>query len=954
MQLLQPILVAALLAPLASAQTETRAANSVAPWAHESSDIPVDERIHFGAFENGLRYAWAKNSEPRDRVYIRLHVDVGSLAESDSEAGMAHFLEHMAFNGSEHFAAGTLVEWFQEHGMAFGADTNAHTGFSETVYKLDLPHNDEVTLREGLLVLRDFADGLLIDNEEVQAEKGVIDGEQRERDSVGYRTFLKVLDRLYAGTLYPSRLPIGTKPVRDEFDGQSVRTFYRRWYRPENMTLVMVGDLGERNPVALIEESFGSMSGPGTPVALEPKHGKPDMGELTFAIHEPEISGVEVSMSQLRPYIDEPDCIEKRRKDLARDVAQSMLNLRFTELVKLPETPFLQAKISSAGGLEIFDGGDLTVQCEPERWEEALSAAIHELRRALEYGFQEAELAEVRAEILRSLDEAVEREASAPSALLREAILNAIEDGIVPTDAATDRAVLAPLFDELTVEHCLDLLRDDWSRGATSVISTGSLDLKDPETAFRQTCVAAYAKEIEASEEIKSQPFAYTSDPDRVGEIVSSEHIEDLNLWLVEFANGVRLNLKPTDFTERQILVRAQIAGGRLALDEEGLAVGVLADAALSGGGLEDHSSLDLRRILAGKQVGLALGIEDDHLEFNGSTTADDLLLELELLCAYIAHPGYRTDGMVVVQNQLPLVFEQFKHTPEGPLTFEFLPAFLQGNPRLTLLGMSCSPSLEALQAVTMNRVRTILGPQLESGPLEVSLVGDFDPQEAILLAAQTLGTLATRGASLETEGAREGARLAAGLKIESTIDTQDAKVQVRVFYPTTDGYDHATRRHLFFLGQIVSDRLRLEVRERLGAAYAPYAASQASRIFAGLGALMIQASASPDRTEELVKACKDVAATIANSGVTAEEVQRLTEPLLNQLRDLQRKNGYWMTAIDRAQGDPDSLDEYRGLVPFYESLSHEALSKLAAQFLDPANASVLIVRPAPTAKAKE
>src|SRR5688572_7166169 len=200
-------------APSAAVNPRTRVVTP-RPWEHATSDVPVDQRIRFGALDNGLRWAWAENSEPEMRCYLRLHVDVGSLAEEESERGMAHFLEHMAFNGSAHFPAGTLIEWFQKHGMAFGADTNAHTDFGETVYKLDLPNADEATLREGLRVLRDFADGLLLAEEEIEREKGVIDGEERERDSAGWRVFLRQLERFFAGTRVAERLPIGEPEVR--------------------------------------------------------------------------------------------------------------------------------------------------------------------------------------------------------------------------------------------------------------------------------------------------------------------------------------------------------------------------------------------------------------------------------------------------------------------------------------------------------------------------------------------------------------------------------------------------------------------------------------------------------------------------------------------------------------------------------------------------------------------
>ena len=959
MALTQLLLLASLLVQSApqgalAAPEEGREPQTVARWAHEDSDLPVDERIHYGSLENGLRFAWANNSEPKERVYLRLHVDAGSMAESDSEQGMAHFLEHMAFNGSKNFEAGTLIEWFQDHGMSFGADTNAHTSFSETVYKLDLPNRDEETLREGLVVLRDFADGLLLAEAEVQNEKGVIDGEQRERDSASYRTFKQVLDKLYDGTRFPARMPIGTKPVRDEFTAESVRAFYEAWYRPENMTLVVVGDLRELDPATLMREVFGDMKGPGTAVAPEPDHGVPSMNELSFAIYDAQLPSVQISLSRLRPFVERPDTIAQRRADLCKSIAYSMVNLRFSEKLKQPGTPYLSARVSAAGGFEVFEGGDLTVDAEPKKWEAALSDAIVELRTALEFGFQEAELDEVRASIRRSLEEAVEREATAPSAGLREVILAEVEDEVVPTDAKTDLRILGPALEALSVEDCLEALRADWAEGETSITAAGSLELEDAAEEFARVRAAAFAVELEAPAAIEAKTFAYAKDSGESGKIRERSYVEDLDVHLVEFENGVRVNVKATDFKERQLLLRARLGDGKLAMDEAGLLTAELAGPLFSAGGLEEHSADDLRRLLAGKQVGVGLAIEDDHLELGGSTTREDLGLELELLCAYIEHPGYRPDLLSVLRAQLPLAYEQYAHTPQGPIAFDFLPKVLLGNPRASFLGMGHTPSLDELLSIDMAAVERLLGPQLASGPLELTLIGDLDLEETLELCARTVGTLPARGTGAELEGAREGAELVRGVEMTREIDTRDEKATVLMLFPTTDGAETARRRNLFFLGQVVNDRLRLEVRERLGAAYSPFAASEASRIYADIGALMIQANGEPHQVEELVAACKAVGADLAENGVSKEEVVRLAEPLQNQIRDMQRDNGYWMNALDSAQGRPETLDEYRGLVEFYANLDPEALSALAARFLSPENASTLVVLPESSAESDE
>ncbi len=877
---------------------------------------------------------------------MRLHVDAGSLAETESERGMAHFLEHMAFNGSENFEAGTLVEWFQENGMSFGADTNAHTHFSETVYQLDLPNRDEETLREGFTVLCDYAAGLLLLEEEVQNEKGVIDGEERERDSAGYRAFEQLVARQYAGTRLAIRLPIGTKEARDAFTSQSVRAFYERWYRPENMTLVVVGDLRDFDPTPLIVEFFGKLRGPGTPVAPEPPLGEPAMEDLLFAIPEEEIPIAQVSLSNLKPWVDRLDTIANRRANVTRQIAQAMLNLRYEEAVKEPETPFLQAQAGDAGGMRVFEGGDLTVISRPDAWQEALTAAILELREVLEFGFHASELDEVRAQVLRNLDEAVEREPKVDSAVLREALLLAAEKGDVPSNAATDRAIVRPLLEALTVEDCQQSLGESWAEGMLAIVAIGSMQIGDPESELAAVYDAAMAVELAEPEAVVVKPFAYDSDPEAAGEIESREEVEDLELTQVCFANGVQLNVKATDFEEREILVRVRVGDGRLGLEEDQLASAWIANHVFIGGGLGEHDADDLRRLNAGRQVGVSMTIEEDHFLLSGATTAEDLLRQLELMAAYLADPGYRPDALVPLRVELPLLFEQYKHTPDGPIEFQFLPRFFLGNPRVELLNMSLTPSLEELSAVGMEEVQALLAPSLAQGAIEITLVGDLDLEAALREVGQTFGALAPRAPAPGLEAHRKGASLAVGLEVRATIDTEDEKATLLMLFPTTDGYDRTRRRNLYFLGRVVDDRLRVEVRERLGAAYSPFAVSQASRVFEGVGALMLQAAGHPSQVEELIAACKAVAADLAEKGVGEEEVQRLKEPILNELRDAKRTNPFWLSLLDTAQSEPESLDDLRGLVEFYEKLDPEALSALCAQFFEPQRASFLVVLP--------
>lgn len=920
---------------------ESDLAGKARAWEHETSDVPVDDRIHFGSFDNGMRYAWANNPEPKDRAYMRLHVNAGSLAEEDDELGMAHFLEHMAFNGSENFPPGTLIEWFQEHGMNFGADTNAYTSFGETVYMLDLPESDAETLREGLQVMRDYAGGLLIEDEEVDAEKGVIDGEQRERDSAGFRMLIEQLDKMFGGTLVAERLPIGEEDVRAEFTGESVRDFYERWYRPENLTLVLVGDLGDLNPEPLFAEAFESLPVPSVPFEEEPELGEPESYSLAFTIHEEEVPTVSVTLAMLEEWEEEPYTKKTLTQDLPLDYARRMLNLRFRELAKQESAPFLNARASSAEAFEIFDGEQVDITCAPDKWSEALVVGEQELRRALQFGFQEAELAEVRADALRGLDEAVEREPTAHSRSLLQRILNAAETRYVPTDAESRRAIFRPAIEALTVEACHEAFVEAWGEGEFTIYAAGNLDLGDE---GGEILMAAYEKsaamEVEAGAEIQVAEFAYPSSAEQLGRVASREHVEDLDFHTVRFENGVAVNVKQTDFKDNELRMSIRLGEGQLTLPASRAALAFVSDSAFNGGGLEAHSEDEIRRLTAGRQVGVGFGTDDDHFSLGGGTTREDLLMQCELACAYLQAPGWREEGMVQLSRQIPLIFEQFKHNHQGPMITEWMPALQGGDVRFGF------PSKDAIESVTMEEVREWLGPQLAEAPIEVTFCGDLDVEETIQIAARTFGTLPKRRELRDYPEHRKTTPTQSGVDQTHTVDTEIPKSLVMVAFPTGDGMDVEHRRKVSFLNTIVSDRLRLEVRERLGASYSPFSFADTSEVYPGVGMLMIRAMADPEEVDTLVEACLDVADDLAQNGVTEEEAERLREPILKRRRDSKRQNGYWMSVMAEAQTRPETLDEARSGDAFYESVSARDLTPLAREVMGRDKASVLVVNP--------
>ncbi len=357
------------------------------PWEHERSDLPVDPRLRFGHLENGLRWVWVHNASAEGWVHMRLHVRVGSLAEEDDELGMAHFVEHMGFNGTEHHPAGTLVEWFQRWGDEFGPDVNASTSFDQTLYWIEVPVHVKENFDQGLLVLRDFAFGASFLPEEVEAEKGVVDSEERERDSPEQRIHERQLRSLFPDSRLARRSPIGQREVRARFTPEALRAFHCRWYRPENMTLILVGDLSEVDPDAAIERIFGDGPHPTERPARQAEAGTERPAELRACFFEPAMGHAKLRILATRPPAETPHDRRRLEREAVLDAARTMVKARLVARSHAGDSPFLHVHVTSNDGSGINDGEELRIQCPPEHWQEALAAGEQELRRAFEHGF---------------------------------------------------------------------------------------------------------------------------------------------------------------------------------------------------------------------------------------------------------------------------------------------------------------------------------------------------------------------------------------------------------------------------------------------------------------------------------------------------------------------------------------------------------------------------------------
>ena len=913
-----------------------------AGFGHLGSDLPVDPAVKWGRLDNGLRYALLPNHEPKGRASLRFAVAAGSLNEKENQRGLAHFLEHMAFNGSTHFPPGTLIEYFQRLGLSFGGDTNASTSFDRTMYLLELPDTKPETFGKAFTLFADYGGGLLLTPAAIDKERGIILSEKRDRDSVGYRQFVGEFEFLLPDSRFIQRLPIGLANIIESAQRDQFVDFYNDWYRPELITIVVVGDFDP----AVVEPQLVQMLAP--LAARAPARPAPDLGgvvpvgQIVARLHsEPEAPSVNLAIETIQPYAYEPDTAANRLRDLPRTLALSMLNRRFAILAKKDGAPFLNGSIGVTEQYDFFRNASVELTCKPEQWQAALASAEQELRRALQFGFQPAELAEAVANVRNDLEQAVRTSSTRRSEALANELTDVILDRKVFTTPATDLALFQPALDRLTAADCLAALRTAWDdKIARRIWVTGNLQLDEAEKKIIAAYEASRAVPVAPADRVTDAAFAYT-DFGPAGTIAKKQEIKDLGVTLAKFSNGVLVDLKPTDFEAGLIRISVRVGAGRLIEPVNQPGLGFLASNLLLLGGLGRHSADDLERLLAGHTVGTNFSLANDAFVFSASTNRTDLALQLQLICAYLTDPGYRPESIRQIQKNLGPFYNQLAHTVEGPLQLDTPRLLASGDPRFGL------PSEADLATRTVDEVKAWLTPEFAHGPVEIALVGDFDPATALDLIAKTFGALPARAPKPAYEAQRLVKLPSAPLQKNYTVPTEIPKGIVQVYWPATDSRDVHLARRLNVLVSIFEDRLRVKLREQMGGTYSPEAGASLSDTFPGYGVLAAEATVAPDQARAIADAIKGVAADLYKNGVTEEELVRAKEPILTSIRQSQRTNPYWLsTVLASAQEFPERVEWSRTRLADTESVTSVELTALARQYLDPAKASEFISLP--------
>ncbi len=921
--------------------------NISAKWPHEISDLRQDPAIVFGNLANGFRYILMENQEPKDRVSLHLNVQAGSIQETDSQQGLAHFLEHMLFCGSEHFKPGELIKYFQSIGMEFGADANAHTSFHETVYDVILPKGDLENMAKGLLVVKDYANGALLLQSEIDRERKVILAEKRTRDSASFRTIVSSLKFEFPESKISHRIPIGIEKVIKAADRSIIKEYYDTWYSPENMILVMVGDFDAHNAKPLIEKKFSDLT------ARASAKPSPDIGNInhkgtkTFYHFEKEAGETSITIETISKVPRHPDSFAFQKETIIRDVGNQIVQDRLNTMVSKPDTPFTSAGIASGIYLHEIEYAELNADCSPENWQKSIMLLEQTLRRALKYGFTDTELEKVKKSLLSDLDKAVRGRSTRKSRDLANKIIWHLNNDGVFQSPEQEKELYAPVIKSLTSKTVHLSFKKAWGASHRLVLVTGNADLNqddpgqdNPEKKILSAMVKSGKVTVFPPAKKNKVVFPYLPEPEKKDVIKNRKEIADLGIVQIDFANNIRLNIKKTDFKADEVILAAGFGQGRSYEPKDKPGLSSLCTSVINESGAGKLTKDDLKWALAGKNTHLYFNVGEERFSFHGRTVSKEVPLLFQLLYTQITDPLYKQDAYLLAMERFKQKYKSFLHTIEGAVALSGKKFLSGGDSRFGF------PSFEIFKKNTLDDIEKWVITSLKNDQLEVSIVGDFDVEAVVRQASKYLGNLPKRNPAVSHK-ASNLIKFPEGKSLKINVTTKIPKGMVDVSYPTEDFWNIKRTRRFIVLGHVFSEMMRLRIREELGATYSAYAYNRASRAYSGYGVLHAAAQVDPEDADQVVSEIKRISENLSRNGVGKEQHKLALDPVLTGIKDTIRTNGYWLNSVlIGSKEHPEQLEWSRTIIPGFSSITAQELSSLAKQYLDNDKAALIVIKP--------
>lgn len=854
--------------------------------------LPVDSSVTIGKLPNGLRYYIRVNHEPRNRAELRLVVNAGSILEDSSQRGVAHFVEHMAFNGTTHFARQQLVDYLESTGVRFGADLNASTSFDETIYQLTVPTDSAGLLSRGIQVLEDWAHGLTFDPAEIDRERGVVIEEWRRGRGASQRISEKIFPVLFADSRYAERIPIGDPETIRTVPRETLVDFYEKWYRPELMAVVAVGDFDRDSVEQLIRQHFSGLKAADGAPARTVYPIPPHDSTLVAVATDPEATSSGVAVYYLQPVRDERT-VGDFREELVEDLYNSMLNARFREIAQRADPPFLGAGSAQGRVVRSSEAYVLSAVVADGGIARGLGALLTEAERVVQHGFTPTELERQKRELLRAVERAYdERDKLSSSSLVGDYIDNFLSDE--PLISVGEQWELTrELLPGIQLAE-VNRLAERWLGGKNRVL-TASAPAHDSARVPTGAELVALADSVEAQKVVAYVDSSATGDlvenPPKPGRIVGEKKFQDVGVTEWTLSNGARVYLRPTDFKDDQLLFRAFSPGGTSLAPDSLFVPARTASSVVLVGGVGRFSATELEKVLAGKSVNVTPTIGAYQEGIAGGGSPKDASTIFQLIYLYFTAPrsdstaflSYRTRIKAFVANRDASPAAAFSDTLELILS--------RHHPRAAPLTSATFDRMDLHESLDFYRDRFA-----DASDFTFVFVGNIDTTAIRPLVESYIASLP---ATHRKENWRDiGMDYPRGVIHSEVHKGSDEKSQTQIVFSGSFDYSRHNVYMLSALVDVLQIRLRDRLREQLGGTYSVSVSANPTPYPRERYAIAVGFGSAPDRVDELTRATFAEIDSLKKYGPTKADIEKVKEIEIRERESAMRENASWLSLL--------------------------------------------------------
>ncbi len=929
------LLMALTLSVVAVISAQQQTAKSVDGTALLTQPMPVDPQITMGQFKNGLRYYIRTTKKPEKRAELRLVVKAGSILEDDDQLGLAHFVEHMAFNGTKNFPKHDLLAFIESLGMRFGAHLNAYTSFDETVYMLTVPTDKPGAMEKSFQVLQDWAQNVSFDDAEIEKERGVVLEEWRSSRGAGMRNTEKIFPVVFKGSRYANRLPIGKPEIIQNGKVDRIKQYYKDWYRPDLMAVIAVGDFDKAAIEKLVTTHFGSL-----PEATSPRPRQtfdlPDRADTGYSINtDKESTTTSVEVDTLLPARTQGTIGVYRQETVDRLFA-AMLNARFAELAEKPDAPFVFGFSGRSSFLartkEIVY---LNALVKEGAIENATRALLTEAERVARFGFTETELARQKASMLRNYERlALEKENALSSSKASEYIRNFLIGETLPS-ADDEYALHQRFLPEITLTEINKLARKWFPVSSQNRLVVVTAPEKAGLAVPDESKLAAVIKETSAAE---LKPYVDTvgsavllASLPAPGKITKAATDEKTGLTTWELANGVKVVLKPTTFRADEIVFRATSPGGTSLVSDADYIPASSATQVITAGGVAKFSAIDLQKMLAGKIASASPYIGELEEGLTGSSSRKDLETMFQLIYLSFTQPRADANAFAVQATQARTFMTNQSASPDFAFFEALINSRYQNHPRRRMSTAATVDQWNLDKSLAFYKDRFA-----DASDFTFFFVGSFDEAMIKPLVERYLGALPSIGRKETWKDV--GAKTATGIiekKVEKGIEP---KSRAAIVFSGPFVYEQQRRVAIRAMSEILQNRLMEVIREELGATYGITANVGYTKFPKQEYSVTIQFGSSPERTDDLIKRVFEEIEKFKTDGPTEKQLTDEKEALIREFETNSKQNGYLLSQIQARYYNGEDPAGVWQVPEFYKKLDAAKVQEAAKLYLDTKN----------------